>query len=332
MKNHPSFPALLEGFFTDRLVRQRQASPHTVASYRDTFCLLLRFAQKELGKAPSDLTLEELDAPFLTAFLEHLERERGNSTRTRNVRLAAIHSFYRYAALLDPAHSALIDRVLAIPTKRCSQRPVDFLNPDETDALLKAPDRSTWYGRRDRTLLLLAVQTGLRLSELIALRVKDVVLEGVPHVRCHGKGRKDRITPLREEVVAALGSWLREHGGEPEAPLFPSNRRGPLSPDAVQLLVRKHAEAARQRCPSLGGKRVTPHVLRHTAAMDLLRNRVDRSVIALWLGHESPETTSVYLHADLRIKEEALARTTPRGVKPGRYRPDDALLSFLTSL
>jgi site-specific recombinase XerD len=327
-----SLPALLQAFFTDRLLRQRRASPHTIAAYRDTFRLLLRFAVKQLGKTPTELEVEDLYAPFVGEFLDHLEVERGNSARTRNARLAAIRSFFRYVALSEPAHALLCQRILAMPNKRHQRRPVEYLDRPEIDALLAAPDTSTWAGRRDRTLLLVAVQTGLRVSELIGLLNQDVALGTGAHVRCEGKGRKQRCTPLRKDAVAMVEAWQRERRGLPEDPLFPSLRGGPLSRDAVQRLVAKHVAAAQLRCPSLRRKKVTPHVLRHTAAMELLQHGVDRSVIALWLGHEAVETTQMYLHADLRLKEQALSRTTPVGIKPGRYRPDEGLLAFLEAL
>ena len=326
------FPALLQSFFTQRLVRQRHASGHTIAGYRDAFRLLLRYAAERLGKTPSNLLLEDLDASFIGQFLDHLERDRGNSARTRNARLAAIHSFFRYVALEEPAQALLCQRILAMPNKRHERRLIEFLHRQEIDALIAAPNPSTWTGRRDRTLLIVAVQTGLRVSELIGLRCQDVVLGTGAHVQCVGKGRKQRGTPLREEAAAMLDSWLRERDGLPQDPVFPSIRSGPLSRDAIERLVAKYAKTAQQKCPSMSHKNVTPHVLRHTAAMELLQHGVDRSVIALWLGHESVETTQMYLHADLRLKEQALSRTTPLGVKPARFRPDDPLLAFLEDL
>lgn len=328
----PSFPALVQAFFTDRLLRQRGASPHTIAGYRDSFRLLLHFAVKKLGKNPTDLEIEDIDAPFIGEFLDYLETERGNATRTRNARLAAIHSFFRYVAMSEPAHLLLCQRILAIPSKRQERRPIDFLDRSEIDALLDSPDTSTWAGRRDRTLMLLAIQTGLRVSELIGLSNQDVVRGTGAHVRCEGKGRKQRCTPLRKDTVIFIEAWQRERRGLPEDPLFPSLRGGSLSRDAVERLVAKHAAVAQSRCPSFKHKNVTPHVLRHTAAMELLHNGVDRSVIALWLGHESVETTQMYLHADMRLKEKALSRTTQVGGKPGRYRPEDGLLAFLEAL
>ena len=327
-----SFPSLLQSFFTDRLLSQRQASPHPIAGYRDCFRLLLQFAKERLGKKPSRLTIEDLDAPFLGLFLQHLESVRQNSARTRNARLAAIHSFFQYVALEEPAHALHCQRILAMPNKRHERRPIEFLNREEIDALLGAVDLSRWIGRRDHTLLLVGVQTGLRVSELIGLNCQDAVLGTGAHVRCLGKGRKQRCTPLRPETSKILNAWLRERHGLPENPVFPSIRGGRLSRDAIEHLITKYTAIAKQACPSLNRKKVIPHVLRHAAAMDLLHHGVDRSVIALWLGHESVETTQMYLHADMRLKEKALSRTTPLGVKPGRYRPDDKLLAFLESL
>jgi integrase/recombinase XerD len=322
----------LQAFFTDRLVQQRQASPHTVAAYRDTFRLLLAFVHERSGKTPCSLDFADLDAPVVGEFLTHLETVRGNSVRTRNARLAAIHSFFHFAAFRHPEHAALIQRVLAIPHKRFERALVTFLDRPEIEALLTAPDRSTLIGRRDHTLLLLAVQTGLRLSELTGLRIQDVHLDSGPHLRCFGKGRKERITPLTRQTVAVLKTWLRERGGQPSDLLFPSRLGGRLSSDAVQRLVRNYAATASRQQPSLNAKTITPHVLRHTNAMQLLASGVDTSVIALWLGHESVQTTQIYLHADLSLKERALALTTPPLTRPGRYRPPDALLAFLASL
>lgn len=327
-----SLQSLLQSFFTDRLLRQRQASPHTIAGYRDSFRLLLKFAKQRLGKMPSKLTIEDLDPPFLGTFLEDLEKARKNTARTRNTRLAAIHSFFRYIALEEPAHALHCQRVLAMPNKRHERRPIEFLNREEIDALLAVPNLSTWVGRRDRSLLLLAVQTGLRVSELVGLNCQDVVLGTGAYVRCLGKGRKQRCTPLRPETTRTMDAWLRERRGQPEQPVFPSIRGGRLSRDAIERLIAKYTNVAQHTCPSLKRKKVSPHVLRHAAAMDLLQHGVDRSVIALWLGHESVETTQMYLHADMRLKEKALSRTTPLGVKVGRYQPDDKLLAFLESL
>lgn len=332
MSAEANLPRLLEGFFTERLMHQRQASPHTIASYRDTFSLLLRFVRDRTKKAPSSLSLQDLDAPLIGAFLEHLEQRRGNGPRTRNTRLAAVHAFFRYAALYEPGVSALVQRVLAIPSKRFEHKTIAFLTHEEIEALVGATDTTTWLGRRDRTLLLLTVQTGLRVSELIGLCCQDIVLGRGAHVRCLGKGRKARCTPLREDATQALRAWLGERRGQPVDPLFPNQHGGSLSRDSIEHLVDKYAAIAAQHCPSLGQKHITPHVLRHSAAMELLQNGVDRTVIALWLGHESVETTQIYLHADLKMKERALAKTSNVDVPPGRYHPDDELLAFLKSL
>jgi site-specific recombinase XerD len=328
-----TLPALLQHFFTDRLGTQMEASPHTVAGYRDTFRLLLRFAGERRNKAPTKLSVADLDADLIGDFLVHVETVRRNSARSRNTRLAAIRSFFRYVAMREPAHALHCQRILTMPSKRHTQRIVDFLTRSEMDALLAAPDCRTWIGRRDRMLLLVALQTGLRASELIQLRRRDVVFGTGAHVRCDGKGRKERCTPLRKETAKELETWLRSHAGGDDAPVFPTLRGGRLSRDALEHLVRKHGAAASAACPSLQGKRVTPHVLRHSTAMDLLHHGVDQTVIALWLGHESVETTQIYIHADLRLKEKALDRLSPTpDAKPARYRPDDALLSFLESL
>jgi len=324
---------LLEAFFTERLIGQREASHHTVAAYRDAFCLLLRFAQRHTGKAPHELTLEDLDAQLIGAFLNHLETERAVSVRTRNARLTAIRSLFHFAAYRHPEHAALIQRVLAIPPKRTDRTLVTYLTEDEMEALLDAPDRSSWIGRRDHALLVLALETGLRVSELTGLTCAAVVLGTGAHVRCHGKGRKERITPLRKETRALLRAWLDERRGAASDPLFPGPRGGPLSRDAIRRLVERHVAAAAASCPSLSGKDVSPHVLRHSCAMNLLRHGVDTATIALWLGHEDIRTTyGVYLHADLGLKEKALAKTAPPRTRPGRYRPPDALLAFLEAL
>ena len=322
----------LQAFFTDRLITQRRASPHTIAAYRDALRLLLAFVERDAGKPPATLDFDDLDAPRLGRFLDHLETERGNSVRTRNARLSAIHSLFRFAALRHPEHAALIARVLAIPPKRFERGIVTFLTDAEIEALLQAPDRTTFLGRRDHALLLLAIQAGLRVSELTRLACGDVVLGTAAHVRCIGKGRKERATPLTASTVAVLHPWLQERHASPDQPLLPTRQGGALSRYAVTLLVARHVHTAAQHCPSLATKTVTPHVLRHTAAMRLLAAGIDSSVIALWLGHESTQTTQIYVHADLALKEQALARTTPIDTPPGRYRPSDKLLDFLESL
>jgi integrase/recombinase XerD len=322
----------LEAYFTQRLIGQRQASPNTVAAYRDAWRLLLGFAAKRTGKQPYQLDIADLDAPFIGEFLNHLETERHNSVRTRNARLAAIRSFFSFAALRHPEHAELIARVLAIPTKRCDRAIVTYLNDSEADALVASPDRSRWTGRRDHAMLVLALQTGLRVSELTGLRNQDVELRTGANVRCWGKGRKQRATPLRPSTVAVLRTWMKERVGQPEDPLFPTWRNTPLTRDAVAALVAKHAATASRHHKPLTTKRTTPHVLRHTCAMRLLRGGVDRPVLALWLGHEQVQTTDIYMHGDLTIKQQALARTTPPNVRPGRYRPPDRLMAFLQNL
>jgi site-specific recombinase XerD len=323
---------LLEGFFTKRLIAQRRASPHTIASYRDTFRLILAFAEQRLGRVPSNLSLEDFSAPFVASFLDELEKKRTNGTRSRNLRLAAIRSFFRYAALEAPEHSALIQRVLFIPRKRHTRPLIDFLVRAEIEALLSVPDRKTWIGQRDHAFLLVAIQTGLRLSELTGLRQQDVAFGPGAHVRCLGKGRKERATPLTKPTTRVVAEWIKRKGMDDTTFLFPSARGERLSADAVQHLVARHVAAARSMCPSLAKKRVTPHVLRHTAAMELLQAGIDRSLIAIWLGHESVETTQIYLDANLTLKEEILAKTQPIKSKSGRYKPGDRLLRFLTSL
>jgi site-specific recombinase XerD len=322
----------LQAFFTDRLIRQRDASPNTIAAYRDTLRLLLGFAAERLGRQPSQLDIGELDAAVIAAFLDHLEKDRANSVRTRNARLAAIHSLFRYAQHRHPEHAQDIQRVLAIPPKRSDRALVTFLERREIDALLDAPDRSTWTGRRDHALLVLAIQTGLRASELTGLNCGDVHLTTGAHVNCRGKGRKERITPLIPITVAVLRVWVSERHGQPEEPLFPTSRGRRLSRDGLERRLAKYLAIAAPRCPTLQQKHVTLHTLRHTAAMQLLHAGVETTVIALWLGHERVDTTQIYLHADLALKERALARTKPPGTKPGRYQPPDRLLAFLEAL
>jgi integrase/recombinase XerD len=324
--------ATMQAFFTERLIGQRRASPHTIAAYRDTLRLLLGFTAARTGTPPCRLDIAELDAPLIAAFLDHLEHQRGNSIRTRNARLAAIHSLFGFAALRHPEHAADIARVLAIPAKRGDQTIVTFLTDDEASALLAAPDRATRTGRRDHAWILLAIQTGLRASEITSLTCKDVHLGTAAYVACHGKGRKDRVTPLTSSTVTTLRAWLAERAGRPDGPLFDTIRGGPMSHDALQQRLTHHAAAAGQSCPALTSKNVTPHVLRHSAAMALLRAGVDITVIALWLGHESVTTTQIYLQADMALKQRALDRTTPPASIPGRYKPGDQLLAFLEAL
>jgi integrase/recombinase XerD len=322
----------LQAFFTDRLIRQRHASGHTIAAYRDTLRLLLGFASQRTGIAPSQLDVADLDAPLIAAFLDHLEQRRGNTVRSRNARLAAIHSLFRFAALTHPEHADTIARVLAIPPKRFDRALVTYLDEPEIDALLAACDPNTWTGRRDHTLLLLAAQTGLRVSELTGLTRADLHLGPGAHVACHGKGRKDRITPLTTATAAVLRSWLDEQPGKATDPLFPTRQRRPLSRDAIEHRIAHYAAQAAITCPSLSGKTITAHVLRHTTAMRLLHAGVDTSIIALWLGHVSVDTTQIYLHADMTLKEKALARTRPPHGRAGRYQPSDSLIAWLEAL
>lgn len=322
----------LQAWFTERLITQRNASPQTIAAYRNALRLLLRFAHEQTGKQPCQLDFADLDAPLIGAFLDHLEHQRGNTPRTRNARLAAIHSLFRYAALRHPEHAASIGRVIEIPAKRHERALICYLDLDETKALLAAPDRTSWLGRRDHAMLLTAIQTGLRVSELVALRVGDVSLGTGAHLRVTGKGRKERCATLTPETIAVLREWMRERDGEPEQPLFPTRRGGTLTTRAVALLLDKHTAAANTACPSLRGKRVTPHVLRHTNAMLLRAENIDILTIALWLGHESTRSTEIYLHADNKLKQQAIDRTAPTGTPPGRYQPPDTLLAFLERL
>lgn len=324
--------ATVQAFFTDRLIRQHQASPHTIASYRDTIRLLLAHLSQNTGVPASRLDWADLDAPRIAAFLDHLETERGNSVATRNTRLAAIHSLFSYAALEHPEHAASIARVLAIPPKRYEKAVLTYLSEPEVDALLTACDQSTWIGRRDHAMLALAVATGLRVSEIIGLTRADIHLGAGANVACHGKGRKDRATPLTRPTATIIATWMAELDPHPATPLFPTRRGQPLSRDAIEHRLAAHVAHATKTCPTLGTKRVTAHTLRHTTAMRLLHAGVDTSVIALWLGHVSVETTQIYLHANLEIKQKALARTRTPNSKPGRYQPPDRLLAWLQAL
>lgn len=323
---------VLQAWFTDRLITQRNSSPQTIAAYRDTFRLLLKFAHDQTGKQPFQLDIDDLDAPLIGAFLTHLEHERGNTIRTRNARLGAIHSFYRYCALEHPEHAHTIARVMAIPTKRHENTTVSYLNLVEIKALLAAPDQNTWLGRRDHALLALMIQTGVRVSELTGLRIADAHLGTGAHIQILGKGRKRRSTTLTAEIVTVLRAWLAERHGQADEPLFPTRQGRPLSRYTIGVLLTKHAVTATHSCPSLTTKRVTPHTLRHTNAMLLRAKGVDIATIALWLGHQSTQTTHIYEHADPALKEQAIARTAPLGAKPGRYRPSDQLLAFLQAL
>ena len=322
----------LQGFFTERLAGQRDASPNTIAGYRDTFRLLLGFVVERTGTQPSRLDIGDLDAPLIGAFLEHLETDRHNSVRTRNNRLAAIHSLFTYAALRHPEHAGSIQRVLAIPTKRYDKTLVTYLTEPEADAVLAACDTTTWTGRRDHTMLILAIQTGLRISELAQLKTADITLATGATVQTIGKGRKQRRTPLVPHTIKTLKSWLTERGGQPDDPLFPTSTGRALSRDAIEHRVALYVTKAAKSCPSIRAKHVTTHTLRHTAAMRLLHAGIDITIIALWLGHEQITTTNTYVHADMTQKERAIARVTPPSTKPGRYHPPDSLLAFLEAL
>jgi site-specific recombinase XerD len=322
----------LQAFFTDRLTRQLQASPRTIASYRDTLRLLFCFAQDTTGKAPCSLDWDDLDETLISSFLTHLEQDRHNSARTRNLRLTAIRSLFRYAALRHPEHAAVIQRVLSIPPKRFQKRTITFLTTEESKALIDAPDQARWEGRRDRAILTLAIQAGLRVSELIGLNNANIVLGTGAHVRCEGKGRKQRSVPLTTPAQAVLSSWQKERAGDPQDPLFATRTGRRLSRDAIERRLATHTKVAAKQCPSLSGKRLHPHVLRHSCAMSLLQAGVDTTVIALWLGHADIRSTQAYLHADLTIKERALALVTPAAVPPGRYKPPDTVLAFLEAL
>lgn len=324
--------ATVQAFFTQHLIQQRQASPHTIAAYRDVVRMLLTFTAKRTATPCHRLEFTDVDAPTVAAFLDHLEHTRGNSVRTRNARLAAIHSLFTFAALRHPEHAADISRVLAIPTKRGDHTLVTYLTDTEVHALLAAPNRTTRTGRRDHAILCLAIQTGLRASELTSLTCSDVHLGVGAHVNCRGKGRKHRATPLTANTITVLRAWITEHAGQPNDPLFTTTRGGPLSLDALAQRVAVHAATAVSSCPSLASKKVTPHVLRHTAAMRLLHAGVDTTVIALWLGHVDVTTTQIYIDADLALKQQALDRTTPTATTPGRYHPPDSLIAFLEAL
>lgn len=327
-----SLGALIQSFFTQRLIGQMKASPETVSSYRDTFRLLLKYARQKLQKEPSALNCNDLDAELVCGFLGQLECERKNTARTRNQRLAAIRSFCRYVVFQEPALAGSIQRILSIPQKRWGRKLVPFLSRQEVEALLSSPDLNTHSGRRDRAFLLTAVRTGLRVSELIGLTVADVVLGNGAHVCCQGKGRKERCVPLGSETKSILREWLKENGGKPDSPLFPNFRGNRLSRDGAAYILRIHARTAQKSCSSLRGKRISPHVLRHTTAVHLLEAGVDCAVIALWLGHERLETTQIYMDANLEYKEKALAKTMTYPAKLKRFKPGDTLLRFLETL
>jgi integrase/recombinase XerD len=328
-----AFPALLQDFFLRRLIEQRGVSARTVESYRDAFELLLAFAERRTGKHASALSLTDLDAPLVLDFLDHLESERGNGARTRNVRLAAIRSFMHYASVRDPASLPIAGRVLAIPPKRFDQPVLGYLTGEEINAILAAPDRSTRGGHRDAVLLATMYNTGARVSEITGLCVRDVLLDRQTAVLLHGKGRKERAIPLWNSTASELRGWLRRIDNDPAAPVFPNRAGKPLARSGVRDRLDRAVSIAAQRCPTLQGRRVSPHTLRHTCAMHLLQSGVDLAVIALWLGHADPATTHQYLEADLATKEAALQRMTPPDQPPAtRYQAGDKLLAFLDGL
>jgi integrase/recombinase XerD len=328
----PGFAALLQEFFCGRLIQQQNASAQTVASYRDTFRLLLSYFEQVRKKRPAALAMTDLDAPTVTAFLEHLEKQRHNSIRTRNVRFAAIRSFMKYAASRDPASLPIIQRVLAIPMKRFARPALTYLSRDEVAAVLEAPDGSTWSGQRDRVLFALLYNTGARVSEAIALRRSDVALDTSRSVRLTGKGRKQRTVPLWKSTVEQLRVWSAKISSDSEAHFFPNRGGGPLSRSSVEKRLQEAVGVAASHCLSLQGKRVSPHTLRHTTAMHLLQSGVDITVIALWLGHESTETTHHYVEANLAMKDEALAKLEEIETEKVRFRAEDDLLRFLEGL
>jgi integrase/recombinase XerD len=326
------FPQLVQDFFLRRLIAQRGASARTVESYRDAFELLFSFAEHHIGKSPSAMTLADLNAPFVLDFLDHLETVRANSVRTRNARLAAIHSFMRYAAIRDPASLPTAQQVLAIPAKRFDRPILGYLTREQITAILTAPDPSTWSGHRDVVLLATAYNTGARVSELTGLQVRDVLLDRQTAVHLHGKGRKQRVIPLWKSTAGQLRGWLNEINSAPEAPVFPNRAGAPMTRSGVRDRLDRAVATAEQSCPSLHSQHVTPHTLRHSTAMHLLQSGTDLAVIALWLGHSSPATTHQYLEADLATKEAVLQRLSDPGTPPTRFHPSDQLLAFLQGL
>jgi len=323
---------LIQAFFAEHLLTHKRASPRTVSAYRDTFRLLFGFFHDTTGIEPCALHLADLDAPAILSFLDHLQERRSNSVRSRNARLAAVRSFFRFVALREPESLALATRVLAIPAKRADRRLVGYLTRSEIDAILAAPDRRQQAGRRDHALLLTLYNSGARVSEIASLRRSQVVVGASSVLQLHGKGRKERVVPLWPKTARALKAWFRECTGSPDAPAFPNARGAPLTRDGVSYILERAVRVAFPSCSSLQAKRVSPHVLRHTTAMHLLQAGVDITVIALWLGHESTETTHMYVEADLATKERALAKLAPAGQPIARFKPGDAVMSFLASL
>ena len=326
------FAALVQRFFAERLIQQQNASPRTVAAYRDTFRLLLNYAERATGKPPAKLALCDFDAALVLDFLVHLEAERHNTVRTRNARLAAVRAFAHYVASQSPPALHLAQQILAIPMKRFERPILEFLSRDEVRALLAAPGVESWCGRRDTAMLALLYNTGARVSELIGIRVADVTLAATASVRLHGKGRKQRTVPLWKETATEIRQWLRYADLHVEQPLIPNRSGLPMTRTNVAERLNLAVSTARATCPQLAGRRISPHTWRHTTAMHLLQAGVDLTVIALWLGHESPVTTHGYVEADLAMKERALATITPPETKRKRYRPADTLIQFLEGL
>jgi site-specific recombinase XerD len=326
------FPALMQEFFCQRLIAQRNVSPSTVASYRDGFRLLLSFAEKRLHKTPSAMNFTDFDAPMVLEFLDYIERERGNAARSRNLRLTAIRSFMRFASQRDPTILPTAQRVLAIPTKRFDRPMVGFLSRDEIEVIQNAPNPARWSGRRDRVLIATLYNTGARVSEIVGVRRRDLTLDRSPFICLHGKGRKERSVPLWRATTAALRAWLAHLPQSPDQPIFPNRAGHAMTRSGVETRLDAAVQAAQQKCPTLRGRRISPHVLRHTTAMHLLQAGVDITVIALWLGHESTATTHLYVEADLQMKERALAKVPAPEVSAGRYKPGDTLLAFLEGL
>ena len=328
----PSVGTLLQTYFCDHLIAQRDVSPATVRSYRDTFRLFLAYVQERTRTRPTDLTLEDIDAPLVVAFLAHLEHDRGNSARSRNARLAAVHSFLSFAAMRCPTVLSSIHRVQAIPMKRFNRPLLGFLSREEVTALLDAPDRGTWSGRRDRVMLTMLYNTGARVSEVTRTRVGDLGLHASPSVHIHGKGRKDRAVPLWPSTCKLVRAWIRDAKLATNAPLFPNRHGEEMSRSGLERRLAAALTSAATSCPSLRGRRVSPHTIRHTTAMHLLQAGVDITVIALWLGHENPVTTHQYVEADLAMKKRALDRLAEPQGRRGRVVPSDAVLAFLNGL
>jgi len=323
---------LVQGFFTDFLCNQKRASPQTIASCRDSFRILLPFVKSRTGIEPAALRVSDIDTPIVLAFLDHLEQKRGNSVRSRNIRLAAIRSLFRFIALRDPDSVGVATRIMAIPRKREDKKLVGYLTREEMEALLAAPDRTLWAGRRDHALLLTMYNSGARVSELASLQSNQVRLGPSTFLMLHGKGRKERTVPLWPNTARVLRAWLQEPRATPSEIAFPNMRGAALTRDGVDYLVKKAARKAAAKCPTLATKPVSSHIIRHATGVHLLQSGVDIETIALWLGHESIETTHIYVEADLATKEKALQKLDPVGVPTPRYKPDDALLAFLNSL